>query len=117
MSMHQIGFQEVLALAQFQGEYPDEMVLIGVQPEDMTDFGGSLRDSVKARVPEAIAFALEVLDRWGAPGSRVPAAPRNQCCPGRKACAWRPTSGPAGPNRPAASGTPGSSTCIWTGQG
>jgi len=81
MSMHQIGFQEVLALAQFQGEYPDEMVLIGVQPEDMTDFGGSLRDSVKARVPEAIALALEILARWGAPGRPRTSRPEESVLP------------------------------------
>lgn len=81
MSMHQIGFQEVLALAQFQGEYPDEMVLIGVQPEDMTDFGGSLRDSVKARVPEAIALALEILARWGAPGEPRTSRPEESVLP------------------------------------
>lgn len=68
MSMHQIGFQEVLALARLQEQYPAEAVLIGVQPEDMTDFGGSLRDCVKARIPEAIAIALETLARWGVPG-------------------------------------------------
>ena len=81
MSMHQIGFQEVLALAQFQGEYPDEMVLIGVQPEDMTDFGGSLRDSVKARVPEAIVLALEILARWGAPGEPRTSRPEESVLP------------------------------------
>ncbi|HEX9180223.1 MAG TPA: HyaD/HybD family hydrogenase maturation endopeptidase [Burkholderiales bacterium] len=81
MSMHQIGFQEVLALAKLQGEHPEESVLIGVQPEDMTDFGGSLRDCVKARIPEAIAIALETLDRWGVPGRPRSAPPANPVLP------------------------------------
>lgn len=81
MSMHQIGFQEVLALARLQGEHPEEAVLIGVQPEDMSDFGGSLRDSVKARIPEALALALDTLARWDAPGRRRTAPPADPVMP------------------------------------
>lgn len=69
MSLHQTGFQEVLALARLAGEYPAEVVLIGVQPEDLTDFGGSLSGVVKARVPEALAIAIEHLSRWGFPAT------------------------------------------------
>lgn len=65
MSLHQTGFQEVLALAQLSGEYPEEVVLIGVQPETLTDFGGSLTNVVKARIPEALSVAIEHLTRWG----------------------------------------------------
>lgn len=71
MSLHQTGFQEVLALAQLAGQYPAEVVLIGVQPEELTDFGGSLSSVVKARIPEALAIAIERLSLWG-----FPAAPR-----------------------------------------
>src|SRR5690606_24970731 len=53
MSLHQTGFQEVLASAQLLGRLPRELVLIGVQPEELEDYGGSLRPSVKARLPEA----------------------------------------------------------------
>jgi hydrogenase maturation protease len=70
MSLHQVGFQEVLALAKLDGCFPEEVVLIGVQPEDMTDYGGSLKDSVRARIPEVIAIGLEALARWNAPGTR-----------------------------------------------
>ena len=68
MSLHQVGFQEVLALAKLGGRCPAEMVLIGVQPEDMSDFGGSLRPCVKARLPEVLGIGLDILARWGAPG-------------------------------------------------
>ncbi|HEX6828417.1 MAG TPA: HyaD/HybD family hydrogenase maturation endopeptidase [Burkholderiales bacterium] len=81
LSMHQIGFQEVLALARLQGEHPEESVLIGVQPEDMSDFGGSLRDSVRARIPDAIALTLETLARWGAPGKLRTAPPVDTVLP------------------------------------
>lgn len=72
MSLHQSSFQEVLSLARLCGARPETALLIGVQPEDLTDFGGSLRDSVKARLPEALQIALSVLDEWGVAG-----VPRN----------------------------------------
>ncbi len=66
MSMHQLGFQEVLACAQMLGEYPRELVLIGVQPVELEDFGGSLRDRVRAQIEPAMVLALEQLASWGA---------------------------------------------------
>ena len=66
MSLHQTGFQEVLCLAQFTGHYPDQVLLIGCQPEELEDFGGSLRETVKQRLPEAIALGLARLREWGA---------------------------------------------------
>jgi hydrogenase maturation protease len=65
MSLHQTHFAELLALARLQGRAPESIVLIGVQPVDLTDFGGSLRPEVKARVPEAVATAVEQLKAWG----------------------------------------------------
>ncbi len=65
MSLHQTGFQEVLAAAALSGRAPVETVLIGVQPVELEDFGGSLRPAVRARIPEALALGLAVLARWG----------------------------------------------------
>ena len=65
VSMHQAGFQEVLASAQLSGEFPDSIALIGVQPELLDDYGGSLRPCVKDRIPEALEAAIEVLRDWG----------------------------------------------------
>ena len=66
MSLHQTGFQEVLAAAELTEKLPAELVLIGVQPEELDDFGGSLRSIVKAQMPPALALALDWLQRWGA---------------------------------------------------
>ena len=75
MSLHQTGFQEVLACARLTGHYPDELVLIGVQPVELDDFGGSLRSEVKARIEPALDAALEWLARWGVvPEPRLDAA-------------------------------------------
>jgi hydrogenase maturation protease len=65
MSLHQTGFQDVLASAKLLGRYPNEIVLIGVQPEQLEDYGGSLRASVRARMGEAIAIAIDQLAQWG----------------------------------------------------
>ena len=65
MSMHQAGFQEVLASAELAGELPEELALIGVQPELLDDYGGSLRPSVKNQIEPAVRLAEQVLERWG----------------------------------------------------
>lgn len=68
MSLHQTGFQEVLMAAEMTGKLPAELVLIGVQPEELEDYGGSLRDVVKAQMGPALNKALDWLAHWGAPG-------------------------------------------------
>jgi hydrogenase maturation protease len=74
LSPHQNGLHDVLALAALRGSAPEAVTAIGVQPVTLEDFGGSLRPEVKARVPEAVALAVEVIRRWGyAPTARDPA--------------------------------------------
>lgn len=65
VSMHQAGFQEVLASAALSGQYPRRLALVGVQPDTLDDYGGSLRPCVRARIPEAVALAVSVLTEWG----------------------------------------------------
>lgn len=65
LSPHQNGFNDVLALAQIGGRAPEHLTAIGVQPVTLDDFGGSLRPEVKARLPEAVALAVQELRRWG----------------------------------------------------
>jgi hydrogenase maturation protease len=65
VSMHQAGFQEVLSSAQLTGELPAELALIGVQPELLNDYGGSLTAGVKAQVEPALDLACQVLRTWG----------------------------------------------------
>jgi hydrogenase maturation protease len=67
VSMHQTGFQEVLASARLLNGKPEQLALIGVQPELLDDYGGSLRDGIRQRIPEAIALACSVLQEWGVP--------------------------------------------------
>lgn len=65
MSMHQTGFQEVLAAAGMFNDYPERLALVGVQPELLDDYGGSLTPCIKARIPMAIDAAVELLSQWG----------------------------------------------------
>jgi hydrogenase maturation protease len=66
MSLHQTGFQEVLSLAQLTGQYPRHVLLIGCQPQELDDYGGSLRPIVKQAMGEAIRLGIETLIDWGA---------------------------------------------------
>ncbi|MCW8943797.1 MAG: HyaD/HybD family hydrogenase maturation endopeptidase [Sedimenticola sp.] len=70
VSLHQTGFQEVLALAEMMGDYPEKILLIGVQPVEIEDFGGSLRPEVKAQIEPAIEQAIAFLSAHGLPVSR-----------------------------------------------
>ena len=62
VSLHQTGFQEVLALADLTGQYPEKIFLIGVQPALLDDFGGSLTEGVKAQIQPAIEQCLVYLE-------------------------------------------------------
>jgi hydrogenase maturation protease len=65
MSLHQTGFQEVIAAAELTGRCPAELLLIGIQPEELDDYGGSLRPQIAARIPIAVYLAARRLRRWG----------------------------------------------------
>ncbi len=65
MSMHQTGFQDVLAAAEMMGSSPREVVLIGVQPAELEDFGGGLTPLVSAQLDAVVQAAVRQLQRWG----------------------------------------------------
>ena len=66
MSLHQTGFQEVLNLALLTEQYPAEVLLIGCQPQELEDYGGSLRPMIKTALEDALALGLDRLREWGA---------------------------------------------------
>lgn len=66
MSLHQTGFQEVLMVAQLMGQYPRHVVLMGCQPEELEDYGGSLRPRTLQALEEVMPMAIERLQQWGA---------------------------------------------------
>jgi len=70
VSLHQTGFQEVLAMAEMMGDYPEHLLLIGVQPVELDDYGGSLREAVKAQIQPAIDMAIDYLAGFGIQAQR-----------------------------------------------
>ena len=64
MSLHQTGFQEVLAMAEMLGKYPSHLLLVGVQPVQLEDFGGSLRERTRQQIEPAIDAALTWLQQF-----------------------------------------------------
>ncbi|MBX3603977.1 MAG: HyaD/HybD family hydrogenase maturation endopeptidase [Piscinibacter sp.] len=75
MSLHQTGFQEVLQLARLTGRYPASVLLVGCQPQELEDFGGSLRPVVRTALEDAVALGLDRLRAWGARPVPRPAPP------------------------------------------
>ena len=64
---------DLLAVAQLQGNLPEEIVVIGIQPDELNDYGGSLTKKIRVRVPEAVALAAAELARWGIALEKRPA--------------------------------------------
>ncbi len=67
MSLHQTGFQDVLSAADLLGGLPEAMLLIGVQAEQLDDWGGTLSACVSAQIEPAVAAAAAQLAEWGIP--------------------------------------------------
>jgi hydrogenase maturation protease len=56
---------DVLACADLLQAFPERALLIGVQPVELEDYGGSLTAPVRARVEEAVDIAAAQLFAWG----------------------------------------------------
>lgn len=65
ISLHQAGLQDVMACAKLLGGCADNILLIGVQPVELEDYGGSLRAAVKARMPKALEIAVDYFASHG----------------------------------------------------
>lgn len=65
VSLHQTGFQEVLMMADMLGRYPKHLLLVGVQPVQLEDYGGSLREKTRQQIEPAIDAALNWLAGFG----------------------------------------------------
>jgi len=64
VSLHQTGFQEVLMMADMLQRYPEHLLLIGVQPYDLEDFGGSLSELARKQINPAIDAAIDWLKQF-----------------------------------------------------
>jgi len=64
LSVHQMGLQDLLAVAQLQGHVPRNLVVWGVQPECI-EMHTELTATVAAAVEPVVAKVLEELEGWG----------------------------------------------------
>jgi hydrogenase maturation protease len=82
MSLHQATFQELLSLARLRDRFPERITLIGVQPHQMDDLGGSLSTLVRARLDEAVDIAHAELVAWGVVATARNGQPAEPLSPG-----------------------------------
>jgi hydrogenase maturation protease len=73
MSLHQVSFQDVLALCQLTGREPARLCLVGVQPAVLEDYGGSLTPLVKSRLRSAVERIAAYLREYGVVCAERPA--------------------------------------------
>lgn len=64
LSPHQVSICDVLAGLEFSGEAPGDLVLIGVEPDNL-DLGLELTPAIAAKVPEMVALAVAELAQRG----------------------------------------------------
>ena len=64
LSVHQMGLQDLLAVAELQGHVPKRLVVWGVQPESI-EMGTELTPAVKKAVVAVIDNILDELQGWG----------------------------------------------------
>jgi len=64
LSVHQMGLQDLLAVAELQGHVPTRLVVWGVQPESI-EMGTELTARVEAAVATVVAKVIEELRGWG----------------------------------------------------
>lgn len=64
MSLHQAGMNDVFACVELLGKAPRHVTLIGVQPVELDDYGGSLTAPVRAQIEPALAAAEAQLAAW-----------------------------------------------------
>ena len=65
LSVHQMGLQDLLAVADLQGYSPRELVFWGVQPESI-EMTMELSPSVAAAMDELVQSVVDELHKWGA---------------------------------------------------
>jgi hydrogenase maturation protease len=61
MSFHEIDFLDALYMSEVMGEKPEETVVIGIEPKDMSD-GTELSPEIEERIPKIIDVVMKELN-------------------------------------------------------
>ena len=64
LSPHQVDLKDALALAEWRGRLPTDVVAIGVQP-GVVELGTELSDVVAPQLGRLVHTIVEQLERWG----------------------------------------------------
>lgn len=64
ISPHEIGVPDMLFAAKLKGIFPQNIVLLGIQPQRV-EIGVSLSDVVAGQIDTLLDQTVEQLDRWG----------------------------------------------------
>jgi hydrogenase maturation protease len=62
-SVHQLGFEDLMVALKLLGESPEEVVVIGVQPES-TAWSAELTAPVRQSLDELLALVIAQLESW-----------------------------------------------------
>lgn len=65
ISAHQAGMNDVLVTASLSGYEPQAITVVGVQPLELEDYGGSLTSIVNEQIEPALQAAQEQMIAWG----------------------------------------------------
>ena len=68
-SAHLLGFSDLIGVLKLMGDEPEEIVLLGVQPE-LIDWGTELTDAVQQAMPGWLAECRRQLEEWGVGAGR-----------------------------------------------
>lgn len=63
MSVHQMGFQEVLFAAKFRERYPKKIIMFGMQPTSL-ELGVELTETNQAKLEDLAEAVMNQVNRW-----------------------------------------------------
>ncbi|MCM3737553.1 HyaD/HybD family hydrogenase maturation endopeptidase [Bacillus cytotoxicus] len=63
MSVHQMGFQEVLFAAKFRERYPKKIIMFGMQPTSL-ELGVELTETNQAKLENLAEAVMNQVNRW-----------------------------------------------------
>ena len=63
MSIHQLGFQEVLLASKLREKYPKNIVMIGMQPTSL-ELAIGLSETNEAQLPKMLALVEQQVNKW-----------------------------------------------------
>ena len=64
ISLHEVNFADILNLAQLRGSYPEEIVIIGIEPETL-EMQATLSETVRRKIPLLLSEVINQLKELG----------------------------------------------------